>query len=476
MRSSNPLNRLSRSPVSVASGLGMLILSVPLSLSLLIQGCDPSLRPQEEEKSHLDRILARGELIVLTRNASTTYYEAQDGPAGIEHDMAVSFAGHLGVKVRFELLESTAAILEALQNGRGDLAAAGLTQTEERAKAFLFGPSYQEVEQQVVCRRGGNVPKVVSDLPALALRVVNLSSYEERLKGLRVDVPDLKWVATREMGTEQLLERVWLREFDCTVADSNIVAINRRYFPELTVPFSLTQPERLAWALPAKSHALIARLNRWFTGFQEDGRLDALRERYYGFVALFDYVDIKAFERKIGTVFPRYRSLFEDAAQRHGLPLSLLAAQSYQESHWNPRAKSPTGVRGIMMLTQRTARSLGVRSRLDPKENIVAGARYLARLRDRVDPAVPEPDRTWIALAAYNVGMGHIHDAQSLARKMHKNPFAWNELKTVLPLLAQKKYYRTLKYGYARGGEPVRYVQRIRDFRDILERHLNQKG
>ncbi|MDX1657143.1 MAG: transglycosylase SLT domain-containing protein, partial [Candidatus Competibacteraceae bacterium] len=143
---------------------------------------------------------------------------------------------------------------------------------------------------------------------------------------------------------------------------------------------------------------------------------------------------------------------------------------AYQESHWNPRARSPTGVRGLMMLTLATARPLKVSNRLDPAQSVDGGARYLRHLLERLPAEVVKEDRLWFALAAYNVGLGHVLDARTLARRLGRNPNIWSDLKGVLPLLARRQYHRTLEYGYARGSEPVRYVQRIRDFRDILER------
>jgi membrane-bound lytic murein transglycosylase F len=163
--------------------------------------------------------------------------------------------------------------------------------------------------------------------------------------------------------------------------------------------------------------------------------------------------------------------MFIDAANKNGLSPHMLAAQSYQESHWDPRAKSPTGVRGIMMLTQPVAKSLGVTSRLDAKQNIYAGAKYIAKMRQMFDD-VDEPDKTWLALSAYNVGRGHFRDAQSLARKLGKDPEKWVDMKEVLPLLSEKKYYKDLRYGYARGSEPVRYVARIRNYNDLIHEYF----
>jgi len=213
-------------------------------------------------------------------------------------------------------------------------------------------------------------------------------------------------------------------------------------------------------------------MNRWFAILEGKGELASILNKHYGFVELFDYVDLSRFNRRIQKRLPKYSADFKQAADEFSLPWTLLAAQSYQESHWRANAKSPTGVRGIMMLTLITAKEMGVKSRLNPQQSIKGGAKYLRRLIDRLPEEIVEPDRTWFALAAYNVGMGHIYDARQLAREKEKDPDKWHDLETVLPLLSQKKYYKKLKYGYARGKEPVRYVQRIRNFRNILEREL----
>jgi membrane-bound lytic murein transglycosylase F len=179
--------------------------------------------------------------------------------------------------------------------------------------------------------------------------------------------------------------------------------------------------------------------------------------------------DRKVFVKHLKTRLPKYRKHFKKAAKQEKLPWKLLAAQAYQESHWNRRAKSPTGVRGIMMLTRRTAASLGIKNRLDPEKSIHGGAKYLARMQKRIPRAVVKTDRTLFALGAYNVGFGHIQDARILARRKNKNPNRWGDMTKVLPLLSQKKYYKSLRYGYARGHEPVKYVERIRAYHSLLK-------
>lgn len=419
----------------------------------------------------LDVIREAGVLRIATRNAPTTYYIDRDGqPAGPEYRLGKAFAESLGVESEFAVYDSVSEMLAAVAEGRADLAAGGLTETQARQQRFAFGPAYQTVRQQVVCRAAK--PRKPADLVGLDLAVIAGSSYEERLRALQAEHPELAWQSVADVGTEQLLERVWREEIDCTVADSNIVDINRRYYPELLVMFNLGTPQKLAWPMPAGADGLRAAAESWLASFREAGRLEAVRDRYYGFIAEFDYVDKKRLVERIDDRYTRYDHLFERAARDYGVPHGLLAAQAYQESHWDPDAVSPTGVRGIMMLTRATARELGVEDRLDPAQSIDGGARYLRNMKKRLDEEIAEPDRTFFALAAYNVGLMHLRDAQKLAARQGLDPHEWRDVRETLPLLSDKRYYTQLKYGYARGTEPVRYVRRIRDYRDVIIRKL----
>jgi len=301
------------------------------------------------------------------------------------------------------------------------------------------------------------------------------TSYVERLTYLKRYYPFLTWRVAEELNTETILEEVWRKRIDCTIGDSNIVAINRRYYPELSVQFDISEPEILAWVLPKNAEGLQAAVSDWFDDIEDDGTLEQLLDKYYGFIEVFDYVDIRAFKRRIHSRLPRYQNYFKQAAKHYDLDWQLLAAMSYQESHWNPRAKSPTGVRGIMMLTLNTAKEMKIQSRLNAEQSIWGGARYLTQMARRLPDSIAEPDRSYMALAAYNVGFGHLTDARELAERLKKNPDKWSDLAEVLPLLTRKKYYQTLQHGYARGYEPVTYVQRIRDYQDILEKELQTK-
>lgn len=409
-------------------------------------------------------------LTVVTRNAPTTWYQGRDGPQGPEYDLIMSFSRFINVPVKIQVVASISKALQLIKQDKAHLAAAGLTDTDKRRdQNILFGAEYHQVQQQVVCRRSNKArPKAVKDLIGKSIHVIANSSYIERLTELKNEHVDLTWTEVDDMDTEQLLKAVWQKKIDCTIADSNIVSINRRYYPELVVAFPLFETQSLAWVINEKWRFLEDDIENWLEQAEESGELAAIHEKYYGHIDLFDFVDMRAFNRRIKSRLPKYKTLFDKASAKYNLEPSLLAAQAYQESHWNPKAKSPTGVRGMMMLTKNTAKEMGVTNRIDVKQSIEGGAKYLAKMIKRIPKEVTGENRVWFALAAYNIGFGHLRDARVLAEKLGKDKNSWVDLKQILPLLAQKKHYKSLKYGYARGSEAKSYVQRIRNYQQVL--------
>jgi membrane-bound lytic murein transglycosylase F len=432
-------------------------------LPLLIAGCD--LIP----KTQLEQVQDRGVLRVLTRNSATTYYEGPYGPAGVEYDLAEGFARYLGVKLHIQVPDNLSEILQGIQSGGADMAAAGLTATDERRQQFNFSSSYQRITPQLVYRIGTPAPQNLGDLHG-SFEVVADSSHAERLRALREEYPDMSFTENNELESEQLLGLVWDEVIDYTVADSNEVAFSRRFYPELRVAFDISKPQPLAWAFPpGDDHSLVDKANEYLRKQRENGHLDRLLEKYYGYVADFDYVGTRRYLQHIDQRLPRYQSWFEKAGKDTGIDWRLLAAIGYQESHWNPKAVSPTGVRGLMMLTQDTMKQLGIdKSRHDPQASIEGGARYIKRVKKRLPKRIKNPDRTWMALAAYNIGFGHLEDARILTQEDGADPDKWIDVKKYLPRLSQKKWYKKTRHGYARGQEPVRYVENIRSYYDIL--------
>ncbi|QKT02697.1 membrane-bound lytic murein transglycosylase MltF [Ectothiorhodospiraceae bacterium 2226] len=423
---------------------------------------------QQPELNTLDKVVELGEVVVVTRPGATTYYLGPDGETGLEFDLAQGFAEFLGVGVRIITAHSIDEMFDAVTQGHAHFAAGGVAITEARRQRARFGPPYQDVTQQVVYRFGSDRPTGLEALNGGRFQIASASAHAERVASMQNDYPDLAWEYA-DGPAEELLARVWTREADYTVAHSHLVAVQQRYFPELRVAFDLEGTQSLAWAFPhSKDASLYQAAERYFAEIKENGQLARLLEKHYGHLREFDYVGTRVFMRHIEERLPHYRAWFEEAAEANGLDWRLLAAMAYQESHWNPRAVSPTGVRGIMMLTQATARDLGLDQRTDPQQSIDGGARYFRHLWDRMPSEIPEPDRMWMAVAAYNIGAGHVAGVRHITTLRGGNPNSWADVKENLPLLQQREWYQQTRNGYARGNEAFVYVENIRSYYDIL--------
>ncbi|QOC21557.1 membrane-bound lytic murein transglycosylase MltF [Wenzhouxiangella sp. AB-CW3] len=416
--------------------------------------------------SQVERIEQRGSLIMLTVNGASTYFLGAEGETGYEYELALDFAESLGVALEVNTVPTVADLIPALRSGKGDFIAANLTRVPERQSSLRFGPVYEEVRQVVVYRRGSARPASLDDMTDGRLVLLEGSSFE----ALLADHPaDLSWETLPRASIEDIFDGISNEEIDYTIIDSNILELNRRFFPAIRPAFELGEPQPLAWATRrSNDDSLVQQMHRHFAHASESGRLAEIRHRHYDHVEAYEPVGTFTFMRQMRERLPPLRHHFEEAAERYDLDWRLLAAVGYQESHWNPNAVSRTGVRGVMMLTQRTARQLGVENRQDPEQSIMGGARYLRSMIDRVPERIDYPDRLWLALAAYNVGYGHLEDARRLTEGLGGNPDRWLDVRDHLPLLTQERYYSQTRFGYARGYEPVHFVENIRTFFEIL--------
>ncbi|AHG19070.1 murein transglycosylase [Chania multitudinisentens RB-25] len=424
--------------------------------------------------NQLEAIKSRGELRVSTLNAPLTYVTTQQGPSGLDYELVKSFANYLGVKLAVTPHQNINDLFDDLHDGKADLLAAGLIYNPERLSRANTGPAYYSVSQQVVYRLGTSRPKTFADMQG-KLAVASGSAQASALKQLKQNkYPNLSWEASSDLTAKELLEQVADGQLDYTLADSVTIALLQRIHPQLAVAFDVSDEEPVTWYLKRNGDSsLHAAMLDFYSQIVEDGTLARLEEKYLGHVGSFDYVDTKTFLSAIDTVLPNFRSLFEKHANE--IDWQLLAAIAYQESHWNPLATSPTGVRGLMMLTRPTAEGLGVNDRLDPEESIQGGALYLQRLMAKVPESVPEDERIWFALAAYNMGWGHMLDVRKLTKSQQGNPDRWVDVKQRLPMLSQKRYYPSLTYGYARGHEAYNYVENIRRYHVSLVGYLQEK-
>ena len=452
---------LPKKPGSRVLALSMIV--AVFAIILIVKGIPLIFKP-----TMLQQVLNSGELVIATRNSPTTYYEGPDGPTGFEYDLASLFAASLGVKLKVVVPDNINDIFRSVEKGKVHFAAAGLTITEARKQRVRFSPSYQQITEQLIFHNQNQRPNAVTDLNGV-LEVMADSSHVDRLLKLKQQHSRLNWVEHDDVESEELLQMVNNRVIDYTIADSNELALNQRFMLELRVAFDVSDPAQLAWAFARdQDSSLYDKAAEFFWKIYNTGELEHLVEQHYGHVSKFDYVGNRTYIEHIATRLTKYQHVFQQAAAELGLDWRLLASVGYQESHWDPNAISPTGVRGIMMLTRDTATHLGVSNRLDPHSSIYGGARYLTEIHARLPAEIQEPDRTWFALAAYNVGYYHLEDARTIAVQLNKNPNKWSDIRTTLPLLTRSRWYKQARYGYARGWEPVRYVEGIRRYYDLL--------
>lgn len=416
----------------------------------------------------LEQIQSGGKLTIISRNGPTTYYEGTDGFTGFEYQLAKNFAKRLGVELEIIEEEDLSRLLDKVGEA-GHFAAAGLSVTERRKRNVTFSRPYASVTQQLIYHSGNRRPSSVEDLVGKHILVLNGSSHAENLRELQKQHPGLVWEERHDVEMLDLLEMVHNRKIDYAVVDSNAFDLNSAVYPKAKVAFSLREPEPLAWAFPiSKDTSLLDAANDFLTTMEQSGALSDMRERFYGRPGDLDHNNALVFARRVQERLPLWRDKIKAAAQEQELDWLLMAALSYQESHWDPKATSRTGVRGFMMLTLSTAKEMDVKNRLNPDQSITGGTRYFRKLLDRIPASVTGQERIWLALAAYNVGYGHLEDARVLAQQHGANPNRWEDVKDYLPLLSKRQYYKFTKHGYARGQEAVDYVQNIRNFYTIL--------
>jgi len=416
--------------------------------------------------SSVEAIRRSGELVVITDNNAHCYYNYRGQAMGFEYDLAQAFADYLDVTLKV-ITPGWDGLFPALEKGRGDVVAASLTITDQRKARVDFSDTYLPIRQHIILHRNNHTIRTVDGLDGRAVHVRRGSSYHERLLQLREEGIDLEIVLHPNVPTEELIRQVAENEIDFTVADTNVALLNQRYYPQIRIGFPIEENESLGWAIRKGNDSLRQEINTFWQTIKANGTFDKIYQKYYAGVERFDYVDVIKFHKAVESRLPQYETVIRQEANRHGFDWRLIAATVYQESHFNPRARSYTGVRGLMQLTLRTAAEMGIENRLDPEESIRGGVKYLAQIYARfVD--VQGLDRMLFTLASYNVGYGHVRDAQQIARDKDLPPHKWSSIKETLPLLRKRRYFSQTQYGYARGTEPVRFVTRILTYYDIL--------
>lgn len=446
-----------RPPRGLIVGASLLFASTLLALT----GCS---RP-----STVTEIRQEGVLHVITRRSPSVYFEGRHGATGFEYELVRRLADRLGVELRLRVVEDYDKIVSVLDKGYAHIGMGGFAPGPDRQARFQTVTTSLTLTSTVVYNRDVQPVLTPEEMSGRIVHTIEDSNHIEPLQALRQSHDDIRWIPHPKLTTIDILKRVNTGEVGVAVVDSTDLALNHVYFPDVKEGVALTEPRPVSWLLPQQQDDSLHKLaEQMMRDLQSNGTLAHLRERFFGHLDRLDYVGARTFLYHVRNRLPRYQSAFRGTADRYDLDWRLLAAIGYQESHWRPNAVSPTGVRGLMMLTRSTARYVGIDNRRNPEQSINGGAQYFRTMRRRIPGDIPEPDRTWFALAAYNVGMGHLEDARKLTEAGGDNPHRWADVKEYLPRLAEKQWYTQTEHGYARGYEPVVYVQNIRRYYDVL--------
>jgi membrane-bound lytic murein transglycosylase F len=459
------MRRVDRSPAVANSRTAALFVALALPVLTMLAACNRA----PSEPGALKEIRLRGELRVVTINNPTTYYLGTHGAEGLEFGLAQAFSKKLGIPLVITPVSDLAEMRSWLETGQADIAAAQLTADEALLKVGDAAQPYEEVEQLVVYKRGENRPKGTLQLESARLAVRAASPQERVLQKLKGTVaPTIEWVATAPVSADPL-DDVESGQAKYAIVDAREYSFARHLYPNVAIGFTLPATRPAQWIVRKNAPDLLKAVNEFFDEVAQSGLLAQLSSEATGDDRDFDYLESRNFQAHIAVRLGAFRQFFEDASEKSGVDWRLLAAIGYQESKWDPKAESQDGALGVMMLTQDTATAMGITDRKNAQQNIFAGARYFAEVKEKIPERIAEPDRTWLAVASYNVGFGHLEDARVLAQSRGKNPDSWEDVRECLPLLAQERYYAKAKRGYARGWEPAQFVDRVQRFLTLLE-------
>lgn len=401
----------------------------------------------------------------------TVYFIDPNGDrSGLEFDLANAFAVTRRSSVDWRVFQNPDDARKALMRGELDFVATGTHSQGVSASELATKTRYHESAWVLLHTPQKYRPSSFSEL--LPKRVVvssrifshpNFAEIKRRTAGV-------EFVIDNRHDDEALMASVGADEMPYAIVEEDTFNSSRHFHYDTQLAFVVQPPVQRSWLFRADAASLRDDADRFLQRIVREGHIARVRDRYFGFPQSRRATDFEIFTERIATVLPRYRDWFTQAQERYGIEWRLLAALSYQESHWNADAVSETGARGMMQFTQDTAERYGV-DRNDPFSSIMGGARYLADLkRNSLPPRISEPDKTWLALASYNIGLAHVENARILTQRAQKNPDLWIDVRRQLLALSRPEVAAQFKTGPCRCGMPVDFVESIRAYYDILLR------
>jgi membrane-bound lytic murein transglycosylase F len=430
------------------------------------------------QNSQLDAILHNGELRVSSLNSSDTYYLSDNKPLGFEYELISAFADSLGVTLKLNIRDDSQQLVNDIKSRDSHISIPGRARLASHSDNVAKSTSYNTNQSVVIYRetQGIKYPRALENLLNRSIIVTSNSLQELQMLSQQAAHPKLVWMNTDTLTIYEILERVLAKEIDIAVISQKDFEAIGPFFPGLKIAFKLSEPTPIKWQLANKTdRSLINAVNQFLSAENTKTLIAELENKYYKNSNPLNLFDTLTFKRDFNQRLPGIEGYFKQAAKDTNVDWLLLAAIAYQESHWNPKAVSSTGVKGIMMLTKAAAKEVKVTDRTDPKQSIFGGAQYLQNVKKKIPKRILDPDRTFLALAGYNTGFGHLEDARILAKRAGLNPDIWQDVSKMLPLLTKAKYYSTVKHGYARGYEPVTYVKNIKRYLTILKWEKEQQ-
>ncbi len=413
----------------------------------------------------LDSIKKRRTLRVITRNNAATYFLWRGELLGFEYELVKAFAKQHKLRLEIITAPDHQSQIPMLLAGQGDIIASFMTITDHRKKlGALFSRPHHIASEIIVTRADDNTLKKIDDLKGRSLYVRKSSTYWQTLETLRHTGLDFKLIAVPEtMETEAIIGHVASGKYDLTLADNHLLDIELTWRDDIQAAFSIGKPQGNAWAMRPGNPQLITAVNTFLKKQHKSLFYNVTFEKYFkNSHRIKKYRAQRVDLNPDGTLSP-YDALIKKYAQKYDFDWQLLVSQMYQESRFNPQAKSWVGALGLMQVMPRTAKEMNIKNLKEPEQGIKAGVRYLNWVRDRFEKELNVKDRMWFTLASYNAGQGHVKDARRLARQQGLNPNRWfDHVEKAMLLLSQRKYSQKARYGYVRGTEPVNYVREIR--------------
>ncbi|MDD6210789.1 MAG: transporter substrate-binding domain-containing protein [Bacteroidales bacterium] len=412
-------------------------------------------------------------LTIITLYSSSTYFLYKGEPMGYEYEMAKNFADSKGLKLEVRIAENASRLVEMLENGDGDLIAYQLPITNQLKKEVIFC-GRESVSPQVLIQRsnrGDTLLRDVTELLGKEVYVKHNTKQYDRLVHLDQELGGgiiIKDIEKDTVSTEDLIEMVSNGLIPYTVSDRSVAQLNKTYFQNINYSLSISFPQRSSWAVRKDEEHLAEAINKWSDENKENEKYKSIHKRYFELSKHIELENFSGQELLGGGKISPFDSLFMHYGKKENIDWRLLAALSFQESGFNPNIVAWSGAEGLMGILPQTADKLKfpAEERRTAEGSIRTGASYLNMLR-KAFSTVPDPlQRLKFIVGSYNAGIGHVQDAQALAKKYGKDPKVWDDnVEEYIRLKSLPEYYNdsVTKNGYLRGNETYNYVRNIFD-------------